>query len=219
MKGAVTWSQSTHQVTRCQSISNGSINGSNVYCFDKQCCAKTEGPGATCQIANDTQNRNQLAKDLAVGDWVIFDADDDDQPLWLGRVMSNDEWGGQGVKENTTARIERYSNGVQINKNEVAINVMWYEKIDLNNDDSLEYHVCRTIVEPVVQSNRYLIHAQFKMHRLTGSSNPMPRRRGGGQSNARGYQTTDESWYDKEYGNKWGMDDKIRRTAMARKQH
>ena len=35
MKGAVTWARSTHQVTRCQSISNGSMNGSNVYCFDK----------------------------------------------------------------------------------------------------------------------------------------------------------------------------------------
>jgi hypothetical protein len=47
-------------------------------------------------------------------DDIVFDGKDvngekdDEQPIWLGRVMSNPDWGGQGVMQNTTGRTIKY---------------------------------------------------------------------------------------------------------------
>ena len=70
-----------------------------------------------------------MALGLAVGDWVLFDSDDATQPIWLGRVMSNPEWGGSGIYQNTTNRVKKY-NGVEVQKNEVAMYILWYDRID-----------------------------------------------------------------------------------------
>ena len=58
----------------------------------------------------------------------------------------------------------------------IQIYVQWYEKIDVNSDES-KYHVSRTITVPQVQNNQLLLHAGFEMHRLRGESNSVPRSR------------------------------------------
>ena len=65
----------------------------------------------------------------------MFDKSDDDlEPIWLGRVMSNPKWVGQGVFQNNTSRIVSYSSGVKVGKGEVAFFVLWYEKINVMSD-------------------------------------------------------------------------------------
>ena len=60
----------------------------------------------------------------------IFGFEDPDQPIWLGRVMPNPAWGGQGVLRNVTGSALSYDMGVEMQNNEVAIYVQWYEKMD-----------------------------------------------------------------------------------------
>ena len=51
------------------------------------------------QVQERVELRNEQASQLTVGDWVIFQGtkEENAEPIWLGRVMSNTEWGGQGV--------------------------------------------------------------------------------------------------------------------------
>ena len=40
-----------------------------------------------------TRDRNEMASKLTVGNFVVFDKSDDEvEPIWLGRIMSNPEW-------------------------------------------------------------------------------------------------------------------------------
>jgi len=114
---------------------------------------------------------------LNIGDWVPFDSKMEDEPIWLGRVMSNSEWEGMGILLDNTRKKRTYdSNGVEIGVNEGAIFVQWYEKIDLNARD-LTYHVSRAINKPQVQSNCYLLYVNFNMHKINGRINLVPRLR------------------------------------------
>ena len=102
--------------------------GIDVYTFTRGCCVKTVGPGVSRQIQSERKNRNDAAAKLTVGNWVLFAVvnDEEDDQVWLGRVMSNPAGGGQGVCQNTTRGIHFYSNkAVVIGQNEVALNSMW----------------------------------------------------------------------------------------------
>ena len=89
--------------------------------------------------------------------------------------MSKTEWGGQGVrKKDTGRRIERY--GVSLVANEVAIDIVYYERIDYNGEE-VEYNVARKDTHPVVKYNTFLIHSGFEMHRMVGASNPINQNR------------------------------------------
>ena len=121
--------------------------------------------------------------------------------------MSNPEWGGQGVNQNTMTRT-RYKKGVKIGCNEVAVNIMWYDKIGIGSDN-LDYCVWRTFTSPIVQSYKYFIPFGFNMHRILGRTNPVPRMRRSTRSNGGGNtydtpqsdnQTSDEAWRNKEFG-------------------
>ena len=80
-------------------------------------------------VQQSTKDRNTVASELAVGDFVLFDAHDDEvEPIWLGRVMPNPEWNGQGVYANNSGKNISFR-GVAIGRREVAIYVMWYEKL------------------------------------------------------------------------------------------
>ena len=97
----------------------------NLYCFDKCECANTSCPGVVSELQNKNKSRKDLASKLTVGDWVLFVAGDDEtEPVWLGRVMSNPVWDGQGVSQNNTSRVVFYSNGVKVGKGKVALFVM-----------------------------------------------------------------------------------------------
>jgi len=87
----------------------------------------------------------------------MFDAGDGEtEPVWLDRVMSNPYWDRQGVSQNNTLHMVSYSNGVKVGKGEVALFVMWYQKINVMSD-KCEYWVSRTETKPIVQSNKDLI--------------------------------------------------------------
>ena len=83
------------------------------------------------QVELSKQDRHEAASNLAVGVWVLFavdsdEADDkDDAKFWPGRVMSNLARGGQGVRQNTTWKIQKYGKGSEMERNEVALNIMW----------------------------------------------------------------------------------------------
>ncbi len=77
---------------------------------------------------------------LNVGDWVLNDSNDEDEPLWLGRVMPNPDWKNDGVFKNTTHGAKKFDNDIIINRNDIALYIMWYKKIDVSSD-ALEYHV------------------------------------------------------------------------------
>ncbi len=184
----------------------------DMFSLQRRFCNKISGPGVTNYIAEEKKMRNESSMELTVGDWIVIDSDDEGEPLWLGRIMSNSDWGGQGVYKNTTTRIKTYDNVTVLHWNDVGIYVMWYEKIDLSSDD-LDYHVSRTITKPTVQNNEYVVCSGFQMHRVVGSSNPVPRRQKAiGRSNERNYN----DWHDREFGVVWKMDDKIRSRALSK---
>ena len=66
----------------------------------------------------------------------------DVEPIWLGRIMSNPDWSGQGVYQNETRKRHSF-HGVSIGRGEVGLYVMWYEKIDVMSE-RLEYWVSRS---------------------------------------------------------------------------
>ena len=134
----------------------GSEKSNNVYTFDKSHCERTHGPNVTKQLQQDKRDGKEMATSLNIGDWVLFDSKMADEPIWLGRVMSNPQWEGMGVLLNNTRRKRTYENGVEISANEVAIFVQWYEKIDINSSE-LTYRALSTINKPQVQSNFYLL--------------------------------------------------------------
>ncbi len=174
---------------------------------------------------------------MTVGDWIVFHGidhngeEDQYQPLWLGRVLSNADWGGQGVLQNTTSRTTKYKMGIEVKRNEVAIFVQWYEKIDLFSDE-LKYHVSREVTLPQVQNNQLLLHSTIQMTQLRGDNNPVPRNRTGSSRQTRATrstatdlgdyepprqnnQSTYERWHDKEFGIIWEMSEEDRDYALG----
>ena len=90
---------------------------------------KIEGVGVSRQINLARKDRNKIACNLSVGNWALFGSNIEHEPIWLGRVMSNPEWGGQGVRKNTTTRIQYCPESMKISPKEVTINIMWYKKM------------------------------------------------------------------------------------------
>ena len=120
--GTLGWGK-THIVKDCVAIGmisdgdqtdgNNNLNG-NMYMFEEMDCSKTAGPGVSAVVQKSTQDRNTMASKLVVGDFVLFDAHDDDvEPIWLGRVMSYPSWNGHGVHVNDTQKNVKF-NGVSI---------------------------------------------------------------------------------------------------------
>ena len=68
--------------------------------------------------------------------------------------MSNPEWNEHGVYKNNGDGKLNFK-GVAIGKGEVAVNVMWYEKINVMSD-KLEYWVSRSETDPIVQKKQVL---------------------------------------------------------------
>lgn len=132
---------------------------------------KTVGPGVTTQVRIKTRKKNDVSAELTVGEFVLFDSQEDElEPIWLGRVISNPGWNGQGVNKNNTDGKLTFK-GVGIGKGEVAINVMWYEKINVISD-KLKDWVSRSETEPIVQNKKYLLLiAEVKMYQVVGQPN------------------------------------------------
>ena len=246
MDGTLNWGNSSHEVVGCNErsiaecvtllatneviVNDESVNDvltSDMYSFYTYECTKTSGPGVQAQTMMKAKNRNDHASKLSVGEWVLFAGDnDDEEPIWLGRVMSNTNWEGQGVKQNNQTRKVVHSSGVEISRGEVAVFVMWYEKINIMSD-KLDYHVSRTNTEPIVQNSKYLIPFDFEVHRVIGESNPVPRLRTSTRKNQQeqdqayacprlnNQRSRDEDWHDKEFGLVWKMDRKVRETALT----
>ena len=106
-KGTLEW-ETEHIVENCDLINETSNstdttinNEENMYCFQKKFCTKTAGRGVTMQSQTSTRDRNEIVSILTVNEFVLFDASDDDvEPIWLERIMSNPEWQNQGVYHN-----------------------------------------------------------------------------------------------------------------------
>ena len=149
-----------------------------------------------------------MATALSIGNWVFFDSKMEDEPIWLGRVMSNPEqWEGMGILLNNTRRKWTYDNGVEIGVNEVAIFVQWYEKIDLNTRD-LTYRVSMAINKPQVQSNFYLLYVSFNMHEINGRINLVPRLRSVAHNR--------NNCHRKETSLKWQMGISVRQATLSK---
>lgn len=211
----------------------------NLYRFDQGHAIQLSGPNMLQQRAADRRSRNQMARELVVGDFVLNDSTDPNQPLWLGRVMSNPEWDGAGKQTNNSNRVVRYKDDfnetITVNPEETALYIIWYERIDVNSRE-LNYHISRTLVKPFVQSNYYFVHGGFDMHCTTrgGGGNPVPKERsttrGGRRRSAttsttslgdyarprQDNQTSFEAWHDKEYGLVWKMDHSTYELALSR---
>ena len=115
----------------------------------------------TTHVQIETRNRNEVSAELKVGEFVLFDAHDDErEPIWLGRVMSNPEWNGHDVYKNNNDGKVTFK-GVDIGKGEVALNVMWHEEINVVSD-KLEYWVSRPETDPIVQNNKYLLPTYYQ---------------------------------------------------------
>ena len=100
-----------------------------MYYFTKKLCPKIAGPGVAIQSQIITRNQNEVASKLTVGDFLLFRKNDDDvEPIWLGRIMSNPDWQGQGVHQNEPRQRSSF-HGVKFGQGEVGLYLMWYKKI------------------------------------------------------------------------------------------
>ena len=215
-KGTLDWGLE-HNIEHCKK-SSATENGESMYCFEKSLCTKTAGPGVAMQARVSTSDRNEIASSLTPGEFILFDTSDDElEPIWLGRIMSNPEWQGQGVRKNNSRRIMSYD-GVKVGKGEVGMYVMWYEKINVVSD-SLEYWVSRSETKPILQNNRYLIPMEVKMHQMLGETNIVPKLRTSTRGDMGRSSTNNErrveDWHDKEFPIVWKMDVDRRRTALS----
>ena len=129
--GTLEWGQ-IHTVHNCvlacdvsggHKIESGTDLVSNMYSFEQMNCSKTAGPEVAAVVRKSTRDRNTAASELAVGDFVLFDAhDDEDEPIWLGRVIPNPEQNGKGVYKNKEGKNVKFNN-VSIGRGKVAIYV------------------------------------------------------------------------------------------------
>ena len=99
MAGTVARGDTTHIVQGCTAtlIQNESTASSpQPYEFILKECTKISGPGVAQRIECDNRSRNNIAAEVSVGQWVLFEhiTDTGNQMLWLGRIMSNPAWGG-----------------------------------------------------------------------------------------------------------------------------
>ena len=207
VKGTLEWGQD-HQIANCNAVNHSAQCCNNMYLLEKRECTKTAGPGVMRQVRISTQDRNEAAKGLQVGDFVVFDKHDDElEPIWLGRVMPNPDWKGQGVYKNESSS-KMIFKGVGVDKGEVAIYVMWYEKINVMSD-KLEYWVSRSESEPIVQNNKYILPiVEVQMHNVSGQQNRVPKLRKKDNKRMR-------EWHSKELDIIWVMDSGLRRKALV----
>lgn len=172
MKGSTTW-QDDHQIPGCTS-SAGEIT--DIYNWKKRSCTKLTGRDVVQLQAESSQNNKDMAESLSPGDFVVYDASSHDevQPFWLGRVMANDDWDGKCTWTNDT-RGTRTIGDIEIGRNEVAMNILWYER----RGEGRVYNFPEDNIRPIVQCNRYLIMAGIKPTQIHGQYNrvQMPRRR------------------------------------------
>ena len=202
------WNGERHNITGCCMAGVGQdTDETNVYTFNRSRCERTSGPNVTQRMQQDRRSKNDKAKALNIGEWIHFDSKQEDEPIWLGRVMSNPEWGGMCILVNDTTRRRTYDNEVEIGINEVAICAQWYEKIDVNSRE-LIYRVSRTINEPQVQSNYYLVNSGFVMHEMNGRVNQVPR--------LRSVANNRNDWHRKECRFNWTMDNQVRQDALTK---
>ena len=139
LKGTLLWPEEK-TIMNCETLSLGGQG--DMYKFIKAEARKIQGGYILQSITLDRWNRYDKAKKLVVGDWVLFDSNGDiHSPRSLACIMSNPSWEGQGVKPNETCGRDTYDNGTLIvDFNEVALYVMWYEKINIDSDE-LKFHM------------------------------------------------------------------------------
>jgi len=206
--GFTEWNGQTHNILCCSMVSLGQdAVQQNVYTFNQQSCERISGPNVSRQIQEDRRNRTEMALSLNIGNWVLFNSKMEDEPIWLGRVMSNPVWEGMCISQNNTRTKKTFDNGVEIGANEVAILVQWYEKIDLNAS-VLKYRVSKTINIPQVQNNFYLVYAGFEMSEMNGRTNIVPKLRSAARMK--------ENWHNKESKFVWEMDVNVRLEALSK---
>ena len=118
----------------------------------------------------------------------------------------------------STSHIISYINGVKVRKGKVAIFVIWYKTFDVMSD-LLCCWVSRSETKPIVQNNQYLLNIDVGMHRMLGDINNVPKLRTSSRSSTARAQENNqirvEEWYDKEWGIRWRMDEKLRNAALA----
>ena len=88
-EGYTEWNGKSHEIVGCCMTSLGMENETNVYKFDRSHCERTHGPNVTNQLQEEKRSRAEMATALNIGDWVLFDSKMEDEPICLGRVMSN----------------------------------------------------------------------------------------------------------------------------------
>jgi hypothetical protein len=177
------------------------------------------------QLRNQT--RNDMAASLNVDSWVIFkSSNDEEQPFWLGRTVSNTEWGNACIWLNDTRRNKTFyadtTAPVLIKPNSYAINVQWYTQKTIG---VLEY-----IVEggdnaiPFIQSNSGLLLVVPEEHiiRVLGQNVRVSRRRTVRSNQMDDFeyatrqslQTSEGEWYRREFHNTWKLNECVQELAM-----
>ncbi len=163
-----------------------------------------------------------MASKLTPGSWMLFSSSDKDQPFWLGRAMSKEEWSGACFWKNETTRAKKICAELTVQPGAYAINVQWYTH---TAPVSLEYHIEKEETHPLVQSDRFLIHSGFKMTQVVEQQAWVPRTRTARgrkpRNDAKGYNrpqlnltTKEGDWFRKDFGNIYQMDDVDRNKGL-----
>lgn len=150
--------------------------GKKYFTFYRGKAVKENGKVSVWSGAIPQPQLKEVAMKLEPGMWVLYDSKERDQPMWLGRTMSNPEWNGKSAWFNDTRRHSKFDL-VKISCGQVGLYIIWYEKMDVNSTVCRKYQVS-TNLKPLVQPIFPLMLCDFEMVQTMGQKNPVPKLRG-----------------------------------------
>ena len=124
--------------------------------------------------------------------------------------MPNKDWDGKCTWTNSTRGTRKFGN-IEVARNEVAMNILWYDRRGEGNT----YHLPTDSDRPVVQCNSYLIKSGIKPAMLFGRNNriQMPRQAreraneilGDYERPQANLHDSEKVWYTREVNNVYEM--------------
>ena len=160
-----------------------------------------------------TPTRKEMAEALNHEDWVLFCSNDENEPLWLGKVLNRNDWNAKPTWTNKSTSNKSVP-GTVVGKNEVALNVIWYEQTQVGS--CLEYHVSREYPCAFPQNFKYLVHSKFHMQKVQGKTIRGPKPGIFDGPDLSKLPNREMDWYLKEYPLVWRMDQGVYDQVLRR---
>ena len=208
--GGLHW-RDTHDVPNC---SSASLN-KGLFQYTKRPCRLLNGAEAREQQTQVHESRKERAKNLKVGDWVIFQAPEgESERVWLGQIRPYEKepsWNKKGVWVNEGGGNKKWDDQ-NFGNGAVALHVAWYDPIE-SPVQTYDFKL-NSVLPPVIQHHHYLLFADFKMNEMVRhGSRPQASR---GRLTRSLAQQNHNEWRLAEKNRVWRMPSVVMEEALIR---